>query len=161
MDVKIQLEDGAKIPTKAHKTDGGWDLYANEDVIIYTGKRYAVNTGIHIGIPEGWCAIVYGRGGVSAKEGMDILAGVIDYGYTGPVKVCLDNTNPVVLGTESDGEDGSNISYILDRRSNHFKVNKGDRIAQMVFHEVPDISFVEEELEESERGEKGWGSSGK
>ena len=98
-------------------------------------------------IPEGWVGLIWPRSGLSVKNGADILAGVIDSGYRGEVLVCLHNTNH---GIPLLSDDNLNI-----------KIKKGDRIAQILFQQVPEVSMVEvDDLSSSERGDKGFGSSG-
>ena len=133
---------GGKIPTKAHKTDEGYDLYSNENVIIRPGETVKVHTGICLGLPKGYWAKIFDRSSVGSK-GLLVNAGVIDNSYTGEVIVCMTNLSN---GTEDDT----------------FIITKGDKIAQFVLmrHNHKDIVEVNS-LEETERGEKGFGSSGK
>ena len=132
---------GGKIPTKAHKTDEGYDLYSNENVPIRPGETVKINTGICLGLPEGYWAKIFDRSSVGSK-GLLVNAGVIDNSYRGLVIVCMTNLSN---GTEDD-------TYLI---------NKGDKIAQFVLlrHNHKDIVVVDS-LEETERGEKGFGSSG-
>jgi dUTP pyrophosphatase len=135
----------AKIPTKSNLSDAGWDLYSIEDTEIYEGKRKIIRTGISLQIPDGFVGLIWPRSGMSVKHGVDVLAGVIDSGYRGEIMVCLYNTN-----TESE------IGH------NSVKIKRGDRIAQILFQEVPEVMMVEvEDLSSSDRGDKGFGSSGK
>tara|TARA_R110002020_G_scaffold46539_22_gene132414 strand:- start:2597 stop:3130 length:534 start_codon:yes stop_codon:yes gene_type:complete len=147
-DTKIRfatLDQNAKKPTKTNLTDAGWDLYASEDVSIPAGTRATIKTGIALQIPNEWVGLIWPRSGLSVKKGADILAGVIDSGYRGEVLVCLHNTNPY-----SEYAMGQDI-----------KIKKGDRIAQILFQQVPDIQLIEvENLTNSDRGESGFGSSG-
>lgn len=133
---------GGKIPTKAHKTDEGYDLYSNENVVIRPGETVKVHTGICLGLPEGYWAKIFDRSSVGS-QGLLVNAGVIDNSYTGEVIVCMTNLSN---GTEDDT----------------FIITKGDKIAQFVLmrHNHKDIVEVNS-LEETERGEKGFGSSGK
>jgi dUTP pyrophosphatase len=90
-------------------------------------------------IPEGYVGLVWPRSGLSVKRGIDVLAGVIDSGYRGEVRVCLYNTSHDWL-----------------------EVKEGDRIAQILFQEVPQFQLQEVDiLQNSDRGEGGFGSSGK
>jgi dUTP pyrophosphatase len=96
-------------------------------------------TGLSFEIPEGYVGLVWPRSGLSIKEGVDVLAGVVDSGYRGEVMVCLLNTG---------------VRYV--------KIKEGDRIAQILFQEVPEFQLQEVEiLQNSDRGEGGFGSSGK
>lgn len=144
--IKIKkLTETAIIPTKAHEEDAGFDLYADEDKIIPAQSREVIHTSIAIELPEikdenkDIYVRIAPRSGLSVKAGIDIFAGVVDRGYTGELVVCMFNSS-----------------------KEEFKVNKGDKIAQM----IPTIIYTDtlEEVEElgvSKRGEKGFGSSGK
>lgn len=148
MKVRVKLIDKeAKMPTRANKFDAGWDLYSIEDCNINTGQRKTIKTGISLQIPEGWVGLIWPRSGLSVKSGADILAGVIDSGYRGEILVCLNNTNQ---GIPLFSDDNLNI-----------EIKKGDRVAQILFQQVPEITMVEvDDLSSSDRGNKGFGSSG-
>lgn len=145
--VKITDQDG-RMPSKANKFDAGWDLYSTENCTIQAGQRKTIKTGICLQIPEGWVGLIWPRSGLSVKKGSDILAGVIDSGYRGEVLVCLHNTN-------------HGIPLFSDENLN-IEIKKGDRIAQILFQQVPEVNMVEvNDLSSSDRGNKGFGSSGK
>ena len=133
------LNDAAKIPTKAHKSDAGWDLYASyTSQPVYPHKRRLVSTDISIAIPDGYCGLIWPRSGLSVKKGIDVLAGVIDSGYRGEIKVCLLNTSDQIV-----------------------HIHPGDRIAQLIIQKVEDVKFLEvDNLDDTDRGEGGFGSSG-
>ncbi|MGL6101100.1 MAG: dUTP diphosphatase [Fusobacteriaceae bacterium] len=124
--------------TKAHITDAGYDIHSSEDVLITPNRPVEVATNLRISIPEGYYGKVESRSGLSFKNNIEVGAGVIDCGYTAEIKIKLYNhgSYPVTLPT-------------------------GSRIAQIIFmkHEIAEIEMVED-LEETERGEKGFGSSG-
>jgi len=133
------LTETAQMPTKANKTDAGFDLYADEDKFIFGNKRTTIKTGISLEMPDNLAGLIWPRSGLSVKKGIDVLAGVIDSGYRGEIMVCLYNTS------DEDVE-----------------IKRGDRIAQMIFQEVPVISLqLREELGSSQRGSNGFGSTGK
>jgi dUTP pyrophosphatase len=140
-DIKIpyQLDaDGLEAPSYAHPGDAGFDLRASVDCVIPPGGRHLVPTGIRLAIPEGYAGLIWDRSGLAAKHGIHCLAGVVDSGYRGEVKVVLQN-----LGSEQ------------------FKVERGLRIAQMLIQPVVRASLVRvESLENSSRGEGGFGSTG-
>lgn len=139
IDVKLLNKD-AKMPTKAHDSDAGWDLYATEDVNIENGKRETVKTGVSMAIPDGYVGLIWPRSGLSVKSGVDVLAGVIDASYRGEIMVCLLNTD----------------------QNNWVNIRKGDRIAQILFQEVPKFRLYQvAELDATKRAEGGFGSSGK
>lgn len=138
INVKL-LDINAKLPTKANLSDAGFDLYSTIDTIIPPKQRKTVKTGIALEMPEYMAGLVWPRSGLSVKQGIDVLAGVIDSGYRGEIMVCLYNTSD------------ENVS-----------INRGDRIAQIIFQEVPRVViFRQEELGSSQRGDNGFGSSGK
>jgi len=140
-----KLSENGRLPTKGNITDAGWDLYAAEDVTICAGQRRLVHTDISIMIPEGYVGLIWPRSGLSVNNGIDVLAGVIDSGYTGECGVCLLNT--------SQGDAWG---------ANKIEIEAGDRIAQIVFQEIPQFSLQEvQDLLPSNRGEEGFGSSGK
>ena len=138
--IKIKLlSNFAKIPTKTNEEDAGWDLYSTQEVLIAPGCRAIISTGISAEIPDGYVGLIWPRSGLSIKQGSDILAGVVDATYRGEIKVCIHNCDKL-----SD-------MHILP----------GDRIAQILFQEIPKFELVEvEELSETQRGGKGFGSSG-
>lgn len=134
-----KLNDDAIIPTRANKTDAGYDLYAIEDYEIPRECKKGIKTGISMAIPDGYVGLIWPRSGLASKYAIDTLAGVIDSGYRGEVIVLLQNHGP------------SNVH-----------INKGDRIAQILFQSVAQLPLLEvKDLEESDRGENGFGSSGK
>ena len=138
INVKL-LEVGAKVPTRANDNDAGWDLYSIIDTIIPAKQRKTVKTGIALEIPENMAGLIWPRSGLSVKQGIDVLAGVVDSGYRGEIMVCLYNTSD------------ENVS-----------INHGDRIAQIIFQEVPRVMMINQEgLGSSQRGDNGFGSSGK
>lgn len=140
IDIK-KLDDMAIVPSKNNTSDAGWDLYSLEDKEINRGRRATIATGIAMSIPEGYVGLIWPRSGLAVKQGVAIFAGVIDSGYRGEIKVCLYNA--------------SNDSFPL-------KISAGDRIAQILFQEVPDFSLtVVDSLGTTERGGDGFGSSGK
>ena len=133
-----KLYESAKSPTKGHLEDAGWDLYAFETVSIPAGATVLVSTGIAIAIPKGHSGLIWDRSSMGVK-GVHRHAGVIDCGYRGEVKVCLHNTT-----------------------KEPFHVEKGDRIAQLIIQEVPHfVQHVVEELDSTDRGSGGFGSTGK
>ena len=143
-----KLHEEAIVPTRTGLSDAGWDLYSLEDVVICAGQRVVVKTGIALEIPEEFVGLIWPRSGLAVKQGISVLAGVIDSGYRGEIMVCLLNTNKEMPLSYSDIAD--------------VNINKGDRIAQILFQQVPDFQLIETmELFESVRGDKGFGSSGK
>lgn len=139
----LRLDPDLPLPAYARAGDAGIDLVAREDVTLApAGGRALVATGIAIALPEGYAGLVQPRSGLAFKHGVTVLntPGLIDSGYRGELKVCLINHDP----TEP------------------FEVIRGERIAQLVVQAVEHVTFVEvDTLDDSERGDKGFGSSGR
>ena len=130
------------LPSYARAGDAGLDLLAAEDAELKPGERVAVPTGIAIAIPEGFAGFVHPRSGRALKEGLGVAnaPGTIDAGYRGEVKVILVNLDP-------------NAPIYITR---------GEKIAQLVVQRVETAELVEvEDLPPSERGEGGFGSTGR
>jgi dUTP pyrophosphatase len=141
MNINVQLKkldkDGI-IPTNAHKGDAGYDLYSLEEYELKLLERKLFKTGISLAIPEGFYGRIAPRSGLAVKKGIDVLAGVVDSIYRGEICVVLIN-----LGNEN------------------VKINKGERIAQIIFEQYHEAEIkVVEELSETLRNEKGFGSTG-
>lgn len=136
--MKIYLDKGAFCPTRAHKADAGLDIYSPLDTVVPAHGSCVINSGVHVGIPFGWVGMIKSKSGLNVN--CDILSeGVIDSGYTGAIRVKL---------------------YNHGNKSLHIK--RGDKITQLVV--VPcmteEVELVET-LQETERGERGFGSSGR
>lgn len=137
--MKIKLDKGAYKPTRAHNTDAGLDLRCRETFVIWPGHHHTFDTGVHIELPKGYYGKIESKSGLNVKDSIVSCGGVIDEGYTGSIAVKLYN-----LG-------------------NHDKVfYQGDKIAQLVImpYVAPKIEYVDE-LGETERGDKGFGSTGR
>jgi len=135
-----RLRDDATLPAQAYAGDAGLDLAACGRHEVGPGERAVIPTGLAVEIPDGYGGFVLPRSGLAARSGITLLnaPGLIDAGYRGEVQVVFHNTD----------------------REETFVVEPGMRIAQLVVLPVPDIALVErEELAESERGERGFGSS--
>ena len=136
-----RLTGTARAPERAHDHDAGWDLRASEPAVLGPGERASVGTGIAVAIPEGCAGLVLPRSGLAARHGITLTnaPGLIDAGYRGEVRVLLLNTD----------------------RSEPFEIAAGDRIAQLVVVDVPEVEFAEaDSLTETARGAGGLGSSG-
>jgi dUTP pyrophosphatase len=134
------LTPDSKMPSLANEGDVAFDLYSTFDFDLQPGQRVAVPIGISLEIPRGYEGEVRPRSGLALQHGVTVLnaPGSIDSGYRGEIKSILVN-----LGTET------------------FRITKGMRISQLAIRPVPDIRLVKSEtLAPSERGEKGFGSSG-
>jgi dUTP pyrophosphatase len=139
MELKVKkIVEGAKLPFYHHQGDAGLDIFSAVDCVLEAGAALAVPTGIKVAIPEGYAGLIWDKSGISLK-GVHKLAGVIDSGYRGEVKVVLVN-----LGREP------------------FRIEKGMKIAQLLIQPVIEVQVVEtDELGETSRGEEGFGSTGK
>jgi len=144
--IKVKkLTSTATIPTKSRKTDAGYDLYSDEDIALYPEDTKLISTGIAFAIPDGYAGLIWDRSGLGTK-GVHRHAGVVDSSYRGEVKVALYNARP--------GH--------VDFTDNMYFISRGDRIAQILFQKVPHFDLVEtEELDDTDRGSSGFGSSGK
>ena len=140
--VPIQrLDDGLPLPAYAHDGDAGADLYAREGVLLEPGERRLVPTGVAIALPDGYVGLVHPRSGLAAKVGLSIVnaPGTVDSGYRGEIKVCLINLDP----------------------RTPIRLERGDRIAQLVIQRVERAEFIEtDELDATSRGAGGHGSTG-
>jgi len=139
MELKIQrIHKDAKLPLYQHKGDAGLDIFSSVDCVLEAGEVKPVPTGIKVSVPEGYVGLVWDKSGISLR-GVHRLAGVIDSGYRGEVRVVMVN-----LGNEP------------------FVIEKGMKIAQLLVQPVTEVKVVEvEELERTSRGEEGFGSTGK
>jgi dUTP pyrophosphatase len=136
--MKIKLDPGAKMPTRSHETDAGLDLYARESRIIRAMSSARFDTGVHIELPVGTVGMIKSKSGLNVNHGLT-SEGVIDVGYTGSIVVKLYN-------------------HTLDE----YEVKEGDKISQLVILPIltPPLELVES-LEETERGNGGFGSTGR
>jgi len=142
----LRLSENAVLPSKAHGSDAGLDLYADDDFFIKIGETVVVTTGIALKIPPGYFGKIEDRSGL-AMAGLRTGGGVVDSGYNGEVKVVIHNFN---------NSDNSNY------RGRGYQIKKGQRIAQMVMQVTPTIRLLEvERFPETDRGIKGFGSSGR
>ena len=138
MEIKVVLDEGAKLPTKAHESDAGFDLYSREDWNLFSGDAHSFDTGVHVAIPEGYVGFIKSKSGLNVREGIQ-AEGVIDSGYTGSIVVKMYNNG---------------------KAAHLFR--KGDKLTQLVILPIPQVTLEQvDSLEETERGDNGFGSSGK
>ena len=136
--MKIKLDDLAYMPSRAHETDAGLDLRSPETVMVLGHGSVVIDTGVHVQLPKGTAGLLVSKSGLNVKNGI-VSTGLIDEGYTGSIRVKLYNH--------------SNEAYV---------VQEGDKISQLVV--IPVLQETLElvpDLDESERGELGFGSSGR
>lgn len=137
----VRLDKNLPLPVYSQPGDAGMDLYAVKDYYLPPGERYLMATGIALAIPHGYAGFVHPRSGLAAKHGISVVnaPGTVDSGYRGEIKVNL-------------------INLDLARG---FQIDRGDRIAQIVFQPVVQVSLEEvERLPDSVRGDGGHGSTG-
>lgn len=140
--IKIMLDEGAFMPTRAHSTDAGLDLYSREDAVIFRHGSHVFDTGVHVEIPKGngnyrFVGFLKSKSGLNVHNGVN-SSGVIDVGYTGSIRVKLYNH-----GFEA------------------VHIKRGQKISQLVILPIitPEVELVDG-LAETERGDGGFGSSG-
>ena len=160
-----KLSPTAITPTKAHTTDAGFDLYADEDVTLKYGETVAIKTNIAIELPEGYVADVRPRSGLTLNTGFRVHYGTVDSGYRDGIGIICENGSHI-----QNDENGKKRVYMaasgtLSNASTWEQeilfVPKGSKIAQLVILPIPEITLQEvEELSDSERGVNGFGSTG-
>lgn len=144
----FKLDKEATLPTRNHSYDAGIDLYSLEDVFIPVGESRKLKTGVAIEIEEGYVGKLAGRSSMNAK-GILTAEGVIDAGYNGDISVILHNFSCTATRDP--------VLY-----QNGYHIKKGDKICQMLIYKVETPPVLEvQELWSSERGSKGFGSSGR
>ena len=164
--VKIKkLHPDAVIPQYARAMDAGFDLVAVEDVLVAPGESVKVPTGLAFALPEGFELQVRPRSGISAKTKLRLsnAPGTIDAGYRGEVAILVDNTREASRAYKNVCLDASEKEATVDQEvdTHSYLIKKGDRLAQGVIAIVPVAQFeVVDELDETERGTGGFGSSG-
>lgn len=159
----VKTHPAAKAPSNS-KGNAGWDIHSCEDIIINPGERVIVNTGICMAIPQGVYGEIKERSGLAAKNGIAVMGGVIDSSYRGEVKVILRNTSLIkflLTMFRAITDKGAGTFQNLFGLEERYQVKAGDRIAQIVFQKYESPELVEvTSLDETDRGEKGFGSSG-
>ena len=137
--LKIKLDAGAFMPERAHADDAGLDLFYPNDTwrMLWVGSRMSIDTGVHVAIPRGYVGKIESKSSLMVKNGI-LTAGTIDSGYTGSINVTLFH-----FGEES------------------IKIKPGMKIAQLVIYPIITPELVQvDKLEETERGDGGFGSTG-
>ena len=136
--IPVMLENGAHMPGYAHDADAGMDLFAAEEKIILAHSRGTVRTGVHMAIPEGYFGAIRAKSGLLKSFGI-LCSGTVDSGYTGEIMVTLVNAS---------GE--------------NYEVAEGSKVAQMILIPFQHAAFkLVERLEETPRGDHGFGSNGR
>ncbi|MDY3049021.1 MAG: dUTP diphosphatase [Rothia sp. (in: high G+C Gram-positive bacteria)] len=143
-EIKVELkvlDPGLELPAYAQAGDAGADLRSRVDLTLEPGQRQLVPTGIALALPSGYVGLVHPRSGLAARHGITVVnaPGTVDSGYRGEIMVCLLNTD----------------------QQEPFEIKRGDRIAQLVIQEYVQAQFVVvDELDSTERGSAGFGSTG-
>lgn len=157
--VPVKIDEDGKLPTYAHVTDAGADIYAAEEMDILPGEHRLVKTGVHIAVPKGYEIQVRCKSGIANKTNLIVKNGIgtVDEGYTGDISVILANIAPPIKNITID--DDGKVKDILYGPVEH--IEKGQKIAQIVLCENPKMTFVKvNSLMETDRGEGGFGSTG-
>lgn len=159
-----KLADDAILPARAHYSDSGFDLFANEDVIIEPGETIVVKTGIAINLPDGYEAQVRPRSGVTSKTKLRVQLGTIDNSYTGEICILVDNIHNGRMPNGAFHRYGFYINGSATRDTEiygSYVIRKGDKLSQLVIQKLPQVHAYEiEKLPDTERGSNGFGSSG-
>lgn len=135
--IKVMLDPGAKMPTRAHEHDVGYDLYSREDIMILERGNHKFDTGVHVAIPVGYAGMIKSKSGLNVNQNIT-SEGVIDPDYTGNICVKLYNNGDRAV-----------------------RIRKGQKISQLVIMPVitPELELTDS-MEDTERGEGGFGSTG-
>ena len=136
--MKVTLDTGAYMPTRAHAADAGLDLYAREDTVIPAGGSAVFDTGVHVALPHGTVGMLKRKSGLNVKRNI-LCEGVIDEGYTGPI-----------------------VAKLYNHGKEDVTIEAGMKIVQLVVLPVltPELELVDS-LEDTERGQGGFGSTGR
>lgn len=136
--MKVLLDEGAFAPNRAHETDAGADLMSPIDIMVKAHDSAVIDTGVHVELPDGYVGMLKSKSGLNVKNGL-VSEGVIDVGYTGSIRVKLYN--------HSDSD---------------YNIHRGDKITQIVILPCifPSVELVDK-LEDTERGDSGFGSTGR
>lgn len=137
MNLKVMLDEGARMPKRAHECDAGADLFTPSYAFVKPGQSTVIDTGVHIEIPDGYVGLIKAKSGLNVNFDLT-CTGVIDAGYTGSIKVKL---------------------YNHGRMAHAFRV--GEKVAQILIVPVACCGFeLVDALDETERGDGGFGSTG-
>lgn len=139
--IKLKVKLGSKgfMPKKAHDIDAGFDLYAPSEVVIMQKQSVSIDLDICVAIPEGYTGFLMSKSGLMCTKDIVCAGGVIDSGYTGRV-----------------------VARMYNRGTKAYRFERGDKVTQMVLLPIPSVDVEEvSSLEDSERGDGGFGSTGK
>ena len=135
--IRVTLDDGAYLPVRAHDTDAGADLRCREWFMVPAHSSCVIDTGVHVELPAGTVGMLKSKSGLNVKSRL-VTEGVIDEGYTGPIKVCVYNHGEYP-----------------------YEFNAGDKVTQLVVVPVVYPDYIEsDEITGGDRGSAGFGSTG-
>lgn len=138
MNINVKLDKDAYMPEKAYKSDAGFDIKTPREIWVLSKKSAVVDTGVHVEIPEGYVGFLKSKSGLNVQKSIT-SEGVIDSGYTGSIVVKLYNNS-----------------------KNDYKFNVGDKITQLIILPIPEVNLtLVDEFKTTERGNNGFGSTGK
>ena len=138
MEIKVMLEKGAFLPEKAHKEDAGFDLRTPVNVIVMPHDSAIVSTGVHMLIPEGYVGMIKSKSGLNVRDDIQI-EGVVDAHFTGSI-----------------------VAKLYNNGNKPKMFARGDKITQIVILPIPEVTLTQvKELEATDRGNNGFGSTGR
>lgn len=162
------LSDNATKPKRTDDLSAGYDIYAAETVILEPQQKALVATDLAVNIPKGYVGLLTSRSGVSSKTHLVVETGKIDAGFQGHMKINIKNDSESISVTGFFGFgnhlniNGDKYTDTNSNKGNVYKINKGDRLAQLVIVPIwtPELETVEEFESETARGTNGFGSTG-
>lgn len=149
----VKLNNLAIVPSRQKTGDAGYDLYATENVRIKPMSRALVSTGLSIEVPQGYYARIAPRSGLAVKNGIDVLAGVVDSSYRGEVKV-------VLMNLSIDLASMMGLTPNIAGSSFDFNIKAGDRIAQLIIEKYHAVDWQQVESLSTTERTGGFGSTG-
>lgn len=142
-----KLTPTAITPVRAHANDAGYDLFANEDVVLKYGETKVVPTGIALELPDGYFADVRPRSGLTSKTALRVHLGTVDSDYRGDIGIICENASHRKLAS-------------MNHVNTDIVILRGDKIGQLVIQKLPEITLTETtSLSDSTRGSNGFGST--
>ncbi len=162
--IPCELSEGISLPTYAHDTDAGMDIYSPQEYTIAPGETVIIPTGIKVAIPEGYAILIQPRSGQSAKTKLRVAntPGLIDSGYRDEIGVIVENIEPPFKDIDYEFDDNGEIHIKSILHGEAYTIAEGQRFAQMRLVQVPKAVFIEVasvgEIGEDRNG--GFGSTG-
>ena len=158
-----KLSETAITPTKGHYNDAGFDLYADEDVVLAYGETRVIATNIALELPDGYMADVRPRSGLTRDTALRVQYGTVDAGFRGGIGIICDNVDNLYKVKTIDNKLHAIITGDRDAILTYntaIEIKRGDKIAQLVIQRIPDITLIEATgLNDSARGANGFGST--